>query len=62
MDEADYKTAKRVATVAKTVGGAVWVIGGHTERNLGGLASLGGVAADQAIGKGYTVEMHFRCM
>ena len=62
MDESDYKTGKRVAKVVETVGGAVWVFGGPTERSIGGLAGIGGFAADQALGNGYTVEMRFRCM
>lgn len=61
MDEKDYKNAKRVTTVAKTVGGAVWVFGGKNESTLGGLAGLGGVAGDAALGKPYTVEMRFKC-
>jgi hypothetical protein len=61
MDEQTYKNAKRMSKVAKTVGGAVWVFGGQTERTLGGIAGIGGVAADEALGKGYTVEMRFRC-
>ena len=61
MDERDYKQAKRVSEVAKTVGGAVWVFGGKTERQLGGLAGLGGIGADAYLGKPYTVEMRFKC-
>lgn len=61
MDEKDYKNAKRVTTVAKTVGGAVWVFGGKRESALGGLAGLGGAAGDAALGNGYTVEMKFKC-
>ncbi|HEX4924938.1 MAG TPA: hypothetical protein VFV50_12670 [Bdellovibrionales bacterium] len=61
MDEKDYKTAKRVSKAAQAVGGAVWVFGGRAERNAGGLVGLGGAVADQAIGKGYTVEMKFKC-
>lgn len=62
MDEKSYKNAKRATKVAKTVGGAVWAFGGKKESNLGGLVGLGGAAGDSAIGKGYTVEMHFKCM
>lgn len=61
MDEKDYKQAKRVTAVAKTVGGAIWVFGGRTESTIGGLGALGGVAGDSYLGKGYTVEMRFRC-
>ena len=61
LDEKDYKNYKRATTVAKTVGGAVWVFGGQTERTLGGLAGIGGAAGDAALGNGYTVEMRFKC-
>lgn len=61
MDEQTYKNTKRAATVAKTVGGGVWVFGGQRESALGGLAGLGGAAADAVAGKGYTVEMKFKC-
>ncbi len=62
MDEQTYKNAKRATTVAKTVGGTVWAMGGKKESNIGGLAGLGGAAGDAALGKGYTVEMKFKCM
>jgi len=61
MNEQDYKNAKRMTKVAKTVGGAVWVFGGKRESDLGGLVGLGGQAGDAALGKGYTVEMRFKC-
>jgi hypothetical protein len=61
MDEKDYKQAKRISAVAKSVGGAVWVFGGPLERNLGGMGVLGGTGIDAYAGKGYTVEMKFRC-
>lgn len=61
MDEQNYKNAKRATTVAKSVGGAVWVFGGKKESALGGLAGIGGTAADEALGKGYSVEMQFKC-
>jgi hypothetical protein len=62
MDESTYRNAKRASKAAAAVGGAVWVFGGETERNLGGLAGLGGATADAALGKGYTVEMKFKCL
>jgi len=61
MDEQNYKNAKRATKVAKTVGGAAWVFGAPKESNLGGIVGLGGAAADEAIGKGYTVDMKFKC-
>ncbi|MGZ3723812.1 MAG: hypothetical protein ACXVA9_12805 [Bdellovibrionales bacterium] len=61
MNEEDYKDLKRASSVVKTVGGAVWVFGGQRERTLGGLGVLAGAGMDSAAGKGYTVEMRFRC-
>ena len=62
MDEGTYKNGKRMAKVAKTVGSGVWVFGGKTESAIGGIAGLGGQAADNALGNGYTVDMRFKCM
>lgn len=62
MDENTYRNAKRASKAATAVGGAVYVFGGQTERTLGGLAGIGGATADQVLGKGYTVEMKFKCM
>lgn len=61
MDEKTYKNAKRATTVAKTVGGTVWAMGAKKESNIGGIAGIGGAAADEAFGKAYTVEMKFKC-
>jgi hypothetical protein len=62
MDESTYKTGKRASKAAQAVGGAVWVFGGKTESDIGGITGLGGAVADSALGKGYTVEMKFKCM
>lgn len=61
LDEKTYNNAKRATKVAKTVGGAVWALGAERESNAGGVVGLGGTAADEALGKGYTVEMKFKC-
>lgn len=61
MDEQDYKNVQKISKVAKTVGGAVWALGGKQESNVGGIVGLGGAAGDAAIGKGYTIEMKFKC-
>lgn len=61
MDEKTYKNAKRATKVAQVVGGTAWVFGGRRESNLGGIVGLGGMAGDAALGKGYSVEMRFRC-
>lgn len=57
-----YKNSKRIAKVAKTVGGTVWALGGQKESRAGGVVGLGGGAGGEAIGDGYTVEMKFKCM
>lgn len=61
MDEQTYKNAKRAAKVAGAVGGAGYVFGGKKERAAGGVVGLGGAVANEALGKGYTVEMRFKC-
>jgi hypothetical protein len=61
MDESDYRTGKKIAKAAQTVGSAVYVFGGHRERNAGGIVGLGGAVGDQVLGKGYTVDMKFKC-
>lgn len=61
MKEQDYKNAKTAAKVAQAVGGAGWVFGGRNESTVGGVVGLGGGIADAALGKGYTVEMRFKC-
>ena len=48
-----------VANVAKTFGSAGVLLGGENERNAGGIATIGGVAADSAIGSGYKVTIKF---
>jgi len=62
MKEENYKTMKTAGKVATMVGGATYVFGGKNESNLGGIVGLGGAAADVAAGKGYTIEMKFKCM
>lgn len=62
MDEKDYQRMKTAGKVAQTVGGSTYVLGGQKESNIGGIVGLGGVVADQVAGKGYTVQMRFKCM
>lgn len=61
MDEETYKTGKRIANVAKGVGAGVFVFGGRTERKAGTAAGIGGGIGDNVLGKGYTVDMKFKC-
>ena len=61
MNESDYKTAKTVSKVAQGVGTAGMIFGGRNEKTAGGVVGFGGAIADGAIGKGYTIEMKFKC-
>ncbi len=61
MDEKTYNNAKTAAKVAEGVGGAAWVFGGRNERTAGGIVGMGGGIADGVLGKGYQVEMKFKC-
>ncbi len=61
MKEEDYRKAKTTAKVVQAAGGAAWVFGGKNESNIGGIAGVGGGIADAALGKGYTIEMRFKC-
>ena len=61
MDESDYKMAKTASKVAGMAGGAAYVFGGKNESNAGGIVGMGGAIANQALGKGYVVEMKFKC-
>ncbi len=61
MKESDYKAAKTASKVAAGVGGAAFVFGGKNESQAGGILGLGGGVADSALGKGYSVEMRFKC-
>jgi len=62
MKEDDYKKLKTAGKVAGVVGSAAYVFGGKNESAAGGLIGLGGMAANAAAGKGYTVEMKFKCL
>lgn len=61
MNEKDYNTTKKVAQVAKSLGGTIWALGGKKESNAGGVVGLGGGVADQVAGKGYQYQMTFNC-
>ena len=62
MSEENYKTTKKIGKAAKVIGGAAMVFGGARESNAGGVVGLGGVTAEAVAGKGYTVEMSFKCI
>lgn len=61
MKESDYKTAKTASKIAGMAGSAAYVFGGKNESAAGGIVGMGGAIADSVIGKGYTVEMKFKC-
>jgi hypothetical protein len=61
MNEKDYKTAKTVSKVAQAAGGAAYVFGGRNESNAGGIVGIVGGIADGLLGKGYSVDMKFKC-
>lgn len=62
LNEKDYKLAKKATSAAKILGGTTYVLGGKTESNVGGIVGLGGAVADGVLGKGYSVEMKFKCI
>lgn len=62
MKEEDYKKLKTAGKVAGVVGSTAYVFGGKNESAVGGLVGLGGMAANAAAGKGYTIEMKFKCI
>lgn len=60
-DEETYKTGKKISKVAQGVGAGVFVFGGRNERKAGTAAGVGGGIGDSVLGKGYTVDMKFKC-
>lgn len=62
MDESNYKTLKKAAKAAQTVGGVTYGLGASTESNIGGMVGLGGTVANQIAGEGYLVKMRFKCI
>lgn len=61
MDEDTYKTAKAISKAAAAAGGTVYAMGAKKESNVGGIVGMGGGIANNALGKGYNVEMKFKC-
>lgn len=61
VDEKTYNNGKAASKVLKTVGSGAYVFGGEKESNAGGIGVLAGQATDSVLGKGYTVEMKFKC-
>ncbi len=61
MDEQSYNQGKTVTKVAKAVGTVGYIFGGKNESALGGVAALGGIAGDAALGNGYEYKLRFRC-
>lgn len=61
MKEDDYKKLKTAGKVAAGLGSAAFIFGGKNESTAGGIVGLGGAVASSVAGKGYTVEMKFKC-
>jgi hypothetical protein len=63
VDESTYKTGKNISKAAQIIGGATTVAGQRrSTKTAGGVVGLGGVIADQTLGKGYDVTMKFKCV
>ena len=61
-DEQTYKTMKKASKVAKTMGGAIWVNSDSKKnQDIGTTAGVGGAVLDDLAGKGYKVNMKFKC-
>ena len=61
MSEAKYNNYKTASKVTSAVGSAGVLFGGKKQKDVGGVAMIGGEIADSAIGKGYRYTMKFRC-
>ncbi len=61
MDESTYNAAKTASKVVGAVGAAGAVLGGKNERQVGGVATVGGGIASGALGQGYEYTLKFKC-
>ncbi|MEM9102108.1 MAG: hypothetical protein AAGB12_07275 [Pseudomonadota bacterium] len=62
IDETTYNTLKTASQVTSAIGTAGAILGGgEKDRRLGGVAAVGGIIADDAVGHGYRYTMKFRC-
>lgn len=61
MKEDDYIAAKKAARIANAVGDVISGIGYGKHAETGESVKDSGRGADDAIGKGYTYEMKFKC-
>jgi len=66
MKESDYRTTKNIGKAAQMIGGTMFGAGHgtnhHVTGNAGGLLGLGGSVASEMAGKGYTINMKFKCL
>ncbi|MBC7540083.1 MAG: hypothetical protein H7281_14765 [Bacteriovorax sp.] len=62
IDENTYNTGKGISKAAKIFGGGILASSdSKNQQQTGKTVGLGGLAMDEALGKGYTVEMKFKC-
>jgi hypothetical protein len=62
MNESTYNAGKRISKAAQILGGGILASSdSRNQQQTGKNVGLGGVAVGDALGKGYTVEMKFRC-
>lgn len=61
MNEKKYNRYKTASKVTSAIGGAGVVFGGKKQKEMGGVAAIGGGIADGALGAGYRYTMKFRC-
>jgi hypothetical protein len=61
LDESTYKKARVITKVAQAAGSGAFVMGGRRESTAGGIGVIGGSAGQAALGKGYLVQMAFKC-
>ncbi|MDO9183142.1 MAG: hypothetical protein Q7U04_12075 [Bacteriovorax sp.] len=62
IDEGTYNAGKQVSKAAQIFGGGIMTTADNrNQQKTGRTVGLGGAAMDEALGKGYTVEMKFKC-
>lgn len=62
IDEGTYNAGKSISKAAEIMGSGVFASAdGKKQQQTGRNVGLGGAAMDEALGKGYLVEMKFRC-
>ncbi|MCP3942961.1 MAG: hypothetical protein GY710_15950 [Desulfobacteraceae bacterium] len=57
MDEQNYKNAKKITQIAQSLGSKIWM----NDTKKGGTIMDGASIGDEVLGKGYKVNMKFKC-